>query len=292
MIDLHLHSDCSDGTLAPEALVERACRLGVKALALTDHDTMAGNARAVAAGKQLGPTVLPGIELSTEWHGFTFHLLGYGVTETGPAVATTLAFLLESRQRRNPGIVAKLQQLGINITLEEIRAEAGSEVVGRPHFARVLKRKGVVRSTQEAFERFLGRGAAAYLDKARLSPEAACRLVHDAGGVAVLAHPGIIERERPNLLVALLDHLTHLGLAGIEAYYSSHDPGQTLHYRNLAAQRNLIVTGGSDFHAPGPEGPELGRGFGGLNVPTTCWESLEECLARRRRDTAPTGHGP
>lgn len=291
MIDLHLHSDCSDGTLSPEALVERACRLGVQALALTDHDTMAGNTRAVAAGRQLGPTVVPGIELSTEWQGLTFHLLGYGVTETCPEVSTTLAFLLESRRQRNPGIVEKLQRLGIDITLEEIRAEAGSEVVGRPHFARVLKRKGVVRSTQEAFERFLGRGAAAYLDKARLSPDAACRLVHAAGGVAVLAHPGIIERERPNLLVPLLDHLTHLGLAGIEAYYSSHDPGQTLYYRNLAAQRDLIVTGGSDFHTPGPEGPELGRGFGGLCVPTTCREALEERLAGSRRYTAPTGHG-
>ncbi|HSH69535.1 MAG TPA: PHP domain-containing protein [Deferrisomatales bacterium] len=279
MIDLHIHSDCSDGALSPEALVERAHRLGLRALALTDHDTVAGNDRAVAAGKEWGLPVLAGIEISTQWRGLTFHLLGYGVTRTDGAVASTLEFLVESRRQRNPRMVEKLRHLGVEITMEEVRARAGGEVVGRPHFAAVLLAKGVVRSNQEAFDRFLGRGAPAYLDKARLDPEAACRLVHDAGGVAVLAHPGLVERDRPDLLVPLLDHMTGLGMAGIEAYYSRHDPGQTLQYRNLARQRGLLVTGGSDFHAPGQGAPELGRGLGGLFVPDTCWEALEERLA-------------
>lgn len=279
MIDLHIHSDCSDGTLSPEALVARAHQLGIRALALTDHDTVAGNARAVEAGKERGLPVLPGIEISTQWQGLTFHLLGYGVTRTGGEVASTLEFLVESRRQRNPRMVEKLQQLGVEITLEEVRAEASGEVVGRPHFARVLLAKGVVRSNQEAFDRFLGRGAAAYFDKVRLDPEAACLLVRDAGGVAVLAHPGLVERDRPGHLAPLLDHLTDLGLAGVEAYYSGHDPGQTLRYRSLARQRNLLVTGGSDFHAPGQGGPELGRGFGGLFVPETCWDALGERLA-------------
>jgi len=278
MIDLHIHSDCSDGALSPEALVERAHQLGIHALALTDHDTVTGNARAVAAGAKRGLPVLPGIEISTQWRGLTFHLLGFGTTRTDGEVASTLEFLVESRRQRNPRMVERLQHLGVEITLEEVQAEAAGEVVGRPHFAKVLLAKGVVHSNQEAFDRFLGRGAAAYLDKARLDPEAACRLVRDAGGVAVLAHPGLIERDRPDLLVPLLDHMTDLGLAGIEAYYSRHDPGQTLQYRNLARQRDLLVTGGSDFHAPGPGGPELGRGFGKLFVPETCWDALEERL--------------
>jgi predicted metal-dependent phosphoesterase TrpH len=280
MIDLHTHSHCSDGALSPESLVERAHQRGIRALALTDHDTLAGNARALAAGRRWGLSVLAGIEISTQWRGLTFHLLGYGVTRTGGAVASTLAYLVESRRQRNPGIVAKLRGLGVEITLEEVRAEAGGEVVGRPHFARVLLAKGVVRSHQEAFDRFLGRGAAAYLDKDRLDPEAACRLVRDAGGVAVLAHPGLIERDRRETLVPLLDHLTDRGLAGVEAYYSAHDPGQTLRYRDLARQRGLLVTGGSDFHGPGQGGPELGRGFGSLSVPGGCWEALQERLAR------------
>ena len=282
MIDLHTHTDRSDGVLSPTELVQRAHQLELRAVAITDHDTVAGNPAATRAGEELGIAVIAGIEISTQWRNLTFHLLGYGMSRVGGAVADTLAFLVDSRRERNPRMVKKLRDLGIEITMEEVRREAGGEVVGRPHFARVLLAKGVVRSNQDAFRRYLGRGAAAYMDKARLDPESACALVRDAGGLPVLAHPGLIEQDRPGFLRPLLEELVPLGLAGIEAYYSSHDPGQTLRYRNLARANDLLVTGGSDFHAPGRDGPELGRGFGGLRVPLSCWEALRERL----------GHGP
>jgi predicted metal-dependent phosphoesterase TrpH len=282
MVDLHIHSTCSDGSLSPAALVQRALRLGLRAIALTDHDGVSGNAEALLSGAELGLPVIPGIEISTQWQGLTFHLLGYGLRHTGGAVASTLEFLLDCRRRRNPLMVQKLRDLDIDITLDEVRRVAGGEVVGRPHFARVLLDKGVVTSTQDAFDRYLGRGARAYVDKTRLEPRAACQLVRDAGGVPVLAHPGLIERDHPGRLEPLLEELVALGLEGVEAYYSGHDPGQTLRYRNLARSRGLLVTGGSDFHAPDPRGPELGSGFGSLLVPDVCWETLQERLDMAR----------
>lgn len=279
-VDLHTHTSCSDGTLSPSELVGLASTLGLRAVAITDHDTVAGNPEALAAGERHGIEVLPGVEISTQWEGVTFHLLGYGLRQGGSEVEATFAFLEDCRRQRNPLMIAKLRELGVSITLEEVAEEAGGSLVGRPHFARVLLRKGAVASLQEAFDRFLGRGAAAYVDKTRLPPSDACKVIRDAGGVPVLAHPGLVEREHRDRLEPLIRHLIPLGLAGVEAYYSSHTPEQTAYYLQLCRRLNLVATGGSDFHQPEEAGPRLGTGFGNLRVPYSCLSALKGRLGR------------
>lgn len=278
-VDLHVHTSCSDGTLTPSAVVDLALAKGLRAVAITDHDTIDGNAEAEAAGRRRGVEVLAGVELSTQWQGITFHLLGYGVRGDTARVRDAFAFLEECRRQRNPRMVERMQALGVPITMEEVAAEAAGSVVGRPHFARVLLRKRVVATFQEAFDRFLGRGAAAYVDKTRLEPAEAFRVIRDAGGVGVLAHPGLIEREFPGQLGALVDQLVPLGLAGLEAHYSGHSAEQTAAYLELARRLGLLVTGGSDFHQPGDASvPQLGSGFGSLRVPYACLAALKDRL--------------
>ena len=281
MVDLHIHTTHSDGTLTPRQVVEAAARLGLRAVAITDHDSVGGNPEALAAGRELGISVVPGVEISVRWEGITFHLLGYGMHRLTPDVVRTFQRLIESRNARNPRMVEKLRALGIEITLEEVEAAARGEVVGRPHFAQVLVRKGVVKSAQEAFDRLIGRGQPAYVDKERLPPAEACRLIWQAGGLPVLAHPGLLEEKHPGFVPRLVEYLLGLGLAGIEAYYSRHTPDQVARYRALARSHGLLATGGSDFHHPDGDGPQLGTGFGSLRVPDACYEALVERLAGR-----------
>lgn len=279
MIDLHIHSSCSDGGLTPANIVACAAARKLQAVALTDHDSIEGNAEAEAAGEALGVPVLAGVELSTRWQDLTFHLLGYGLRRRTPRVEASFAFLRESRRQRAPLMVAKLQNLGINITLEDVAREASGSLIGRPHFARVLVRRGVASSHQEVFDRFLTRGAPGYVDKERLAPAEACELIREAGGVPVLAHPGLVEKDRPGRLHELLGALVPLGLAGLEVYYSRHTSDQVQRYGALARHHQLLVTGGSDFHRPGEGGPQLGSGFGNLCVPFRCFEALRDRLA-------------
>jgi hypothetical protein len=283
IVDLHIHTRCSDGGLTPDEVIEYAASRGLRAVAITDHDTIAGNAPALTAAARAGLEAIPGVEISTHWEGITFHVLGYGMRRVSETVRRTFAFLEESRRQRNPRIAEKLRRLGVEITFEEVVAEAGASLVGRPHFARVLLKKGAVDSQQEAFDRYLGRGAAAYVDKERLAPADACKVIHEAGGVVVLAHPGLVEQDHPGRLPALLKELSVLGLTGIEAYYSRHTPGQTARYLELARRLGLIVTGGSDFHRRDEPGPDLGTGFGELRVPYSCFESLLRKIAAASR---------
>lgn len=279
MVDLHLHTTCSDGSLTPAEVVAYALTRKVAAIAVTDHDSVAGNEEAVRLGRERGLPVVPGVEISSHWNGVTFHLLGYGLTRLTDHVRQAFDFLVESRAQRNPRMIERLQALGVDISLEEVLAEAGESVVGRPHFARVLLRKRAVGSMQEAFDRYLGRGAAAYVNKERLTPAQSAELIREAGGVMVLAHPGILEEERPGALPMVLEHLLTLGLAGIEVHYSRHTPDQTARYGELARRHGLLVTGGSDFHRPGEGGPDLGTGYGRLHVPDSCYRDLRERLA-------------
>ncbi|MBI5445318.1 MAG: PHP domain-containing protein [Deltaproteobacteria bacterium] len=280
LIDLHVHTRCSDGALTPAEIVDYALARGLGAVAITDHDTIDGNPEALEAARGKEIRVIPGVEISTHWDGVTFHILGYGFRRTTPAVAEAFAFLEESRRQRNPRMIEKLRGHGIDITMEEVLEEAGSSLVGRPHFARVLVRKRAVDSIQSAFDKFLGRGAAAYVDKARLTPARACEVIREAGGLVVLAHPGLIEKDYPGRLPALTERLLALGLAGIETYYSRHTPEQTASYIALARRHGLLVTGGSDFHQRDETGPDLGVGFGNLRVPPACLTALQEALAR------------
>lgn len=278
LIDLHAHSTASDGSLTPTELVRHARRLGLRAIALTDHDTIAGNEEAARAGEELGIELVPGVEMSSHYPTGTMHVLGYYIDFRNSGLNEELARLQEVRSERNRLIAAKLKELGIDIELEDVAGLAGpGGQVGRPHFARALVERGFVGSIEEAFERYLKKGAPAYSSKFRLLPQEAIALIRRAGGLAVLAHPFTLhldgDRER---LFSLLCQLKSMGLAGVEAYYSEHSPEQERLYAEAARKCSLLLTGGSDYHGANKEGVELGRGYGRLAVPYRLLEAIKK----------------
>ena len=274
MIDLHTHSTCSDGTLSPTQLVRAAREAGVTHLALTDHDTVAGLAEAREEAGIQGIAFLGGLEISAEFQPGTMHILGYGFDEGSPSLLEKLAYVQQARRDRNPKIVSILNRLGLGVTMEEVADEAGGEVVGRPHFAAVLLRKGYVKSTQEAFDRYLAKGQPAYMDKVRLSPEDSIAAIRTAGGVAVLAHPLQLKASGDEALEAVVSGLAKLGLQGMECYYRNHTQEDTARFLGLARRHDLVPTGGSDFHGSNRPRIRLGTGEGNLCVPLSCWAEL------------------
>ena len=280
-IDLHSHSTASDGSLPPAQVAALAALTGLKAWALTDHDNVDGLAEADKAAQQLGVEFVPGVELSAEYpRPGSMHMLGYFVDYNDDSFCKTLEELKQHRRNRNPRIIAKLQELGMNITMEEVQEKAGGPEaqVGRPHFAAVLIEKGYATSTQEVFDKYLARGRPGYAEKRRLTPKESIDLIHSAGGLAVLAHPFSLDREEAQLkeLVAELDDHD---LDGIEVYYSKHDPQETQLYLDLAAEFDLAVTGGSDFHGGSKPDIELGHGKdGNLDLGYDLLEALKARL--------------
>jgi len=276
MIDLHTHSTASDGTMSPAALAAYAREKKLEALALTDHDTVEGLAEALAAGAQNGLEVVPGIEISAEYPDSALHILGYYIDSTSPAFLKNISVLQQARADRNPGIVKKLQALGLQIEYDEIIAEAGGGQVGRPHFAQVLIKKGYVKTPKEAFDRYLAKGAPAYSDKFRFPPGEAIGHIRNAGGIPVLGHPSTLNlpgiRELESFVGAMVDH----GLMGIEVYYSDHSASQIKVYEGIAQKFGLLITGGSDFHGYSIKGIDLGTGRGNLQVPYACLEGLKK----------------
>lgn len=277
-IDLHTHSTVSDGTYTPAELVWYAKEKGLQVIALTDHDSIDGIAEAEAVGRKVGVEVIPGVELSTEFPEGAMHLLGLFVDRTAPSLLRRLAVFQAARRERNPKIVKKLREIGFKITEEEVSAAAGCGQAGRPHFARVLMEKGYVQSIAEAFEKYIGDGGLAYVKKPQPSPEAGIALIHEAEGVAVLAHPNTL-RLPVEKLGPLFERLAQAGLDGIEVYYSTHTSEETARYERLAAEWNLAKSGGSDFHGEHKPQIDLGVGRGTLRVPYSLLEDL-----RRRKD--------
>lgn len=277
--DLHMHSTHSDGTLAPRELVIEACQKGLAAIAVTDHDTFSGTAEAKAAGAELGLRVLSGVEISVEYGSRTVHMLGYCFDSGVERLRSGLQELLRGRNERNRRIVGKLNDLGVAVTIEEIEREAGGKVVGRPHFANVLMKKGYVQDRQEAFDKYLAKGAAAYEERLRFSPADAVAMIRQAGGVAVLAHPKFIPLREGDTVEGVVRELAEVGLGGIECYYSLHSREETEQYLELARQYNLVATGGSDFHGSNKPNIQMGSGCGHLRVPIECADALEKLCA-------------
>jgi predicted metal-dependent phosphoesterase TrpH len=274
-IDLHTHSTASDGTYTPTELIRYAKTKGLRALALTDHDCVDGLEEAVTAGKRAGVEVIPGVEISAEFPYGTMHIVGLFVNRTHPTLLQKLSGLQEARRLRNPKIVERLQALGLDIRYDEVVAASGGGQVGRPHFARVLMQKGYVKSIEEAFERYLKKGAPGYVEKARLLPEESISLIHLAGGVAVLAHPFTL-RIPDGELRPLFDRLVKAGLDGVEVQYSKHTPDQTALYGGLAKQFGIVAAGGSDFHGANKPTIDLGVGMGDLHIPYSVLEALQK----------------
>jgi 3',5'-nucleoside bisphosphate phosphatase len=257
-IDLHVHSSASDGSYPPAEVVRYAKEGGLSAFALTDHDTVDGLAEAAAAGRTLGVEVIPGVEISARNPGGTMHILGLGINFHDGKLDARLAVLKQARAERNPQIIAKLNALGIPVTMEQVEHISGGGQVGRPHIARALMESGYVSSIQQAFEIYLRNNGKAYVGKFRFPPEEAIAMIREAQGAPILAHPFTLGLGTAFALKNTLRELQALGLAGIEAFYSEHTPEQEALYLKLAQELGLLVTGGSDYH--GENKPEIRLG--------------------------------
>ena len=275
-IDLHTHSLRSDGALEPVALVERAAARGVTIQALSDHDTLAGIAEAMATGQRLGVRIIPSTELNTESEWGHVHILGYFLDPKDTALEERLKWLRENRGRRVELMVEKLNALGYPITLARVLEIAQGGALGRPHLAQALFEGGHIPTYDSAFDTLIADGAPAYVQRVGLTPLEAVQLVVARGGVPSLAHPFTV-----NGLEELMPLLVAAGLAGIETYYGSHPPATTAACLALAKRYDLVPTGGSDFHGRGDHGAPLGGTF----VPPETIAALE---ARRRPMAAAT----
>lgn len=262
--DLHCHSTASDGRLAPDEVVKAAWRRGLRAIALTDHDTLAGVPPAQEAAEPLGLEVIPALELSTTLAGREVHLLGYFVDIDSPELLRRLRRIQWERRRRARRMVRRLAALGYPVEWARVQELAGGESIGRAHVARALLEKGYINSINQAFDQFLAEGRPAYVPHARLTVQEGIRLITAAGGVAVLAHPGLAQVD--HLIPALKDR----GLAGLEVAHPAHDPSQQEHYRRLADRLGLLPSGGSDAH--GGEGPH--QQPGAVCIPLSWVEAL------------------
>ena len=272
-LDLHTHTTASDGSLSPAELVQTAHDIGLTALAVTDHDTLAGLAEAAGAARELGLDFLPGVELSVEDSDGRFHLLGYGFDPESTELGDKLLDLRRSRAARNAQMAEKMTALGLPVTMDDVKAAAHksgdeADVIARPHFAAALIAKGIVGTVQEAFDTYLASGKPLYLAKEVLTPADAIALLHLAGGVAVMAHPGLVPLSEAALAARVASLREGAGLDGLEALYSQHSAGDTARFLALAQRHGLLVTGGSDFHGtPKPHVP-LGIVSGGKPAPS------------------------
>jgi len=282
MIDLHTHTDESDGTLAPAQLVRAAVELGLEALAITDHDTLAGYDRASAPARSAGLDLVCGIELGTNLRrrpgerGKAVHVLGYffnGIPTTDFRV--WLGGVQHSRRDRNCRLAERLESLGLPVTLEEVE-KLGRSLAGRPHFARLMVEKGYVSSAQEAFEVYLGESGKAYVERDEPGLAEGIRRIRDAGGLPSVAHPIRLARHSP-VMERLLGEMRGLGLGAIEAYHSDHGPRDVGLFLELARRLGLGVTGGTDFHGGAKPTVALGTGIdGNVAVPRSVLENLRQ----------------
>jgi hypothetical protein len=273
-VDLHLHTRYSDGSWSPSDLVMAAGRLGLSAIAITDHDTMNGVPDALAARDQAMakgetvPEILPGVELTCQLDNREIHLLGYfpGDTWRSGPLQQVMAHARDVRQKRGEQIVARIGRLGIKLTFADVLECARGGAVGRPHVAMALVRRGIVADLDEAFDRFLRRGCPAFVERYRMTVSEAIGHVKRAGGLSVLAHPGIAQVD------SRIPALAAQGLDGIEVWHSRHSPAQTRRYQDLARRLGLLVTGGSDCHGTVRGTPLLGT----VRVPDECLQALRQ----------------
>ncbi len=278
--DLHMHTTHSDGSYTPRDLIRYAKQKGLGCVSVTDHDTMSSFEECTDEAKKQGIELIPGIEISAQFEPGTLHILGFFQDPNHAGLKKTLEDIQRARRERNPQIIEQLSKLGIPITLEEVKAESGGKQVGRPHFAKVLLKKKVVKSMQEAFDKFLGKGKPGYVDKRRLSSADSIRQIRDAGGVAVIAHPKQMRLDEEKLTKEL-ERLVGEGLGGLEAYNSCQSPEEANLYKRLAKRFNLFVTGGSDFHGANKPDVDLGFMGDGAELGYEVVEAMRASIAKR-----------
>ena len=277
-IDLHIHTTASDGTFTPEEVVREASRLGLAAVAITDHDTAEGYPAAAAEGAKLGLEVVPGIEISTKFRA-AVHILGYYIDVNSPALEEVLDWMHRDREDRNIKLCAMLREQGVDIDNERMHARFG-DFVGRPHFAEIMVENGMARDVNDAFERLLNKNRPYFIPRQFLPIERSVEIIREAGGIPVLAHPFQYRLDDAQLR-ELIEHCMDSGLEGMECRYTGYDARQCAYLESLAAEYGLVRTGGSDFHGAIKGDIRLGEGRGELEVPCA-W--LEELRSRRRKD--------
>ena len=275
MIDLHTHSTCSDGSETPARVVELAARAQCRAVALTDHDCLDGIPEAAKRAGELGLDFVAGCEVSSADDSGPLHLLCYFCPGTPGALAELLERVRVDRHERNLHIAARLRELGIQVSIEDAADEAKGDVVGRPHFAAVLVRLGVADSIDDAFERFLKRGGASYVQRSPLPPTEVIEAAHSSGAVVSLAHPLSVELA-PSGLDELVKGLAEIGLDGLESYYSGYEPPDREDLVLLSRRHGLVPTGGSDFHGAYRPKSSVGSGTGDLIVPDWVLDELRD----------------
>ncbi|MBA7634110.1 3',5'-nucleoside bisphosphate phosphatase [subsurface metagenome] len=273
-VDLHIHSTASDGHLSPAEIIHHAAERGLSVIALTDHDSVDGITSALAAAKAFPKLkVIPGVEISTEIAQGDVHVLGYFIDYTDRELQVKLAGLRDSRLKRAKGMLAKLKNLGIHIDWERVREIAGTGSIGRPHIAQIMLEKGYITSLKEAFDKYIGRGGPAYVEREKMTPAEAVELILKANGLPVLAHP--FTANNPERLIV---ELMASGLIGIEAYYKDYTADKISSLVSLADKYGLIATGGSDYHGLDIANETM---IGGVDIPMEAAEQLI-ALAKHR----------
>lgn len=277
MIDLHVHSNKSDGTFSPRELVDYAHQKGLNAFALTDHDTIDGVNEAKEYAKVNYPEleVIPGVELSTEYNGRDVHIVGLYINVNSPTLTEHLQQFIDSRELRNEKMCALLRDHGFDITYDALKEAFPGAIITRAHYARYMLNKGYIKSIKEAFERYVGDHCPCFVPREKVTPSQAVNLITEAGGVPVLAHPILygFGNEQLDLLVSTLKEQ---GLVGIEAIYSTYTPADERQIRSLAEKYNLLLSGGSDFHGENKPGLDLATGYGKLYIHDDILEKIKE----------------
>ncbi len=277
IVDLHVHSNHSDGSFTPSELVSYAVEKGLSVMALTDHDTVAGlgELKEAAATTSGAPELVSGIELSTDREGKDIHIVGLMIDETDEGFLTWLKKFQNSRDERNETMCERLQkEAGLDISFDALKAEFPGAVITRAHYAKYFLRHGITKSLKEGFERYVGDHTPFFVPRRKVTPEEGVALILAAGGIPVLAHPFQYAYGKEKLEKLTAD-LKEAGLLAIEAYYTTHSPSDTQEILEMAKRHGLMVSGGSDFHGSNKVGVDLAVGKGNLEVPFEVYERLK-----------------
>ena len=280
LVDLHVHSTASDGMFAPREVVRRAADMGLKAVALTDHDTVQGVPEALAAGEEFDIEAITGVEISAEYADGACHILGYFIDPAEEGLVAILEAAREARDRRNDEILARLRDVGVELTMDDLTAGRGCTSITRAHFATALVAKGLVADWEEAFDTYLGRGQPAFVPRRRMEPEEAISVIRGAGGLASLAHPRQLNRSLAET-EAWIKRLAEAGVEAVEASTPDHTANFAKHYGEIAERLGLVCTGGTDWHGREDSPVQLGLGRGQMAVHYTVVEQMKARLAAR-----------
>ncbi len=275
-IDLHVHSCASDGSDRPEELIRKAAELGLQGIALTDHDTVSGLPEFLSAAKEYGIRAVPGVEISTRQYTKELHIVGLFIDPESEVLLKLLEEMRSGRETRNRAILERLAIMGYDISYQELVDIAGGESIGRPHIAALLLKKGYFTEAREAFERCLKRGCRAFVPRELPSPERAIQVLHEAGGLAIWAHPVSGQSGERTFARKMIRQLLPFGLDGIEVRYSMFSEHQTKMMEGFAEEFHLLKSGGSDYHGLNQLGIELGTGKGDLAVPVEFFDAMQE----------------